>query len=305
MKTVVENREMEWLFKSTKAELECKIRFLPDKPEETIDSTLRACWLTASGSPKSSEEAVKHALPRLTRKQIRLFRQLIDKRLNNMPLAHITGRQSFIGIELLSDERALIPRKETEILGRKALELSHELADEKRKINVMDICCGAGNLGLVLAHLNHKSMVYATDLSHAAVALTKDNINFLNLHHRVLAEQGNLFSAFEKEYHYSNTDLIICNPPYISSLKVSKMHTEISDHEPVLAFDGGIFGTDIIEKFLCEAPKYLVAGGWIIFEVGVGQGDFMLLLCKRSNMYRDISSVTDESGNIRVILARK
>ena len=293
------------LFNKIKADLDLKLRFLSDKPEETIDSTLNACWFAASGFPKSAEEAVKQSLPELTEKQINILNRLIEQRLNHVPLAHITGRQSFMGIELLCDKRALIPRKETEILGRKALEISNDLAQKKEIIRVMDICCGAGNLGLALAYFNPKVVVYSSDLSQEAVELTKDNISFLNLNNRVQAMQGDLFSAFDKEDYYQNIDLIMCNPPYISTAKVAKMNTEISAHEPVLAFDGGMFGTKIIQKLIGEASKFLKKGGCLIFEVGVGQGEFMKRLGESLNNYNLVETVSDDHGNIRVILARK
>ncbi|MFS8081821.1 MAG: N5-glutamine methyltransferase family protein, partial [Ginsengibacter sp.] len=247
----------EELFMELKNSLNSRINFLQDKPEESLDSTIKACWLAASGFPKSTEEALKFPLPELTETQIKMLHLLLDKRMENIPLAHITGRQSFMGIEILSDNRALIPRKETEILGNKSLETSKRLAIEKQPVRIMDICCGAGNLGLAVAHYNPGAEILATDLSQKAVELTKDNISFLGLNNRVHAEKGDLFSAFDKKDYYGNIDLIICNPPYISSAKVLKMNTEISDHEPVLAFDGGMFGTKIIQRLIIEAPKFL------------------------------------------------
>lgn len=282
-----------------------KINLLGDKPEETIESSLKALWYAASGLPKSVEEAVKLELPELTEQQVILLNSLVEQRLNNIPLAHITGRQSFMGIELLSDRRALIPRKETEILGRKALELSVGIARKKQKVNIIDVCCGAGNLGLALAYYNADAVVSASDLSQEAVDLTRDNILFLNLNERIHANQGDLFSAFETDEYCGKTDLIVCNPPYISSAKVQKMTPEISDNEPVLAFDGGMLGTKIILKLIGEAPKFLTKAGWVIFEIGVGQGPFIMQLCERSEHYDQVESVSDDSGNIRVILARK
>ena len=282
-----------------------KINLLGDKPEETIESSLKALWHAASGLPKSVEEAVKLELPELTEQQVILLNSLVEQRLNNIPLAHITGRQSFMGIELLSDRRALIPRKETEILGRKALELSVGIARKKQKVNIIDVCCGAGNLGLALAYYNANAVVSASDLSQEAVDLTRDNILFLNLNERIHANQGDLFSAFETDEYCGKTDLIVCNPPYISSAKVQKMTPEISDNEPVLAFDGGMLGTKIILKLIGEAPKFLTKAGWVIFEIGVGQGPFIMQLCERSEHYDQVESVSDDSGNIRVILARK
>lgn len=296
---------VEELFIQLKNELDSRLSILEDKPEESVDSTLKACWHTASGTPKSAEEAIKFPLPELTELQVKKLHFLIGQRLENIPLAHITGRQNFMGIELLADKRALIPRKETEILGNKALEVSKHLAKEKKPVRVMDICCGAGNLGLAVAHYNRDVKIFATDLSGDAVELTKENISFLNLDNRVHSEQGDLFSAFDKNEHYETTDMIICNPPYISSSKALKMNSEISEHEPLLAFDGGMFGTKIIQRLIIDAPKFLVPGGWLLFEVGVGQGEFIMRLCRENNHYSKVDSLADAQNNIRVIIAQK
>jgi len=292
-------------FEKLKNEFESKFHFLDDKPEESVDSTIRACWHAASGSPKSAEEALKFPLPELTETQLKILQLLIGQRLENIPLAYITGRQNFMGIELLADKRALIPRKETEILGGKALDISKSLSKDKHPLRVMDVCCGAGNLGLAIAWHNPEVEVFAADISEDAVELTKDNISFLDLNHRVHVEKGNLFSAFDKKEYYRSIDLIICNPPYISSAKVSKMNSEISNHEPALAFDGGMFGTKIIQGLINQAPKFLNEGGWLLFEVGLGQGDFIMRLCGETNQYNSIESVSDSRGNLRVIAARR
>jgi release factor glutamine methyltransferase len=293
------------LFNKISNDLKDKIHFLEDKPEETVETTLRALWLTASGLPVSAENSVNVSIPELTDQQVNLLYQLIDLRLNNTPLAHITNRQSFMGIELLSDKRALIPRKETEILGRKALEIANRLSGSRGKINIIDACCGSGNLGLAVACFNPDCIVYATDLSQEAVDLTMDNITFLHLNQRVHAKQGDVLSAFGTDDFYGKIDLIICNPPYILSSKVQRMDTEISSNEPVLAFDGGMLGIKIIQKLISEAPKLLSIEGWLTFEVGVGQGDFIIKLCEKSQSYKNIQSVSDHAGNIRVVVAQK
>jgi len=293
------------LFSKISEDLKEKIHFLEDKPEETVETTLKALWLTASGLPVSAEGSLSIPIPDLTEEQTKDLYRLIALRLNNTPLAHITNRQSFMGIELLSDKRALIPRKETEILGKKALELANMLTGSRGKINIIDACCGSGNLGLAVACFNPDCNVYATDLSREAVDLTQDNISFLNLNMRVQVKQGDLLSAFETDEFLGKIDLIICNPPYILSSKVQKMDTEISSNEPVLAFDGGMLGIKIIQKLIAEAPKFLRSEGWLVFEVGAGQGDFIIKLCEKSQSYKKIESVSDQAGNIRVIVANK
>jgi release factor glutamine methyltransferase len=293
------------LFGELKKKYGDKLNFLDDKPEETLDSSLKALWHMAYGNPMSAESVVELPLPELTDLQVDLLNQLIAERISNKPLAHITGRQKFLGIDFICDSRALIPRKETEILGRKAIELALQLTQKDTNIVVVDVCCGAGNLGLAIAINFPDAIVHATDISQDAIDLTLENISFLNLEQRVTAVQGDLFSSVENEKFISRTSLIVCNPPYISTGKVKIMNPEILGKEPALAFDGGMFGTKIIQKLIIEAPKFLITGGWLVFEVGAGQGEFILKLCQRSELYQKVEPTFDKDGQIRVISAMK
>jgi release factor glutamine methyltransferase len=292
-------------FDRIKAYLECKLRLQNDKPEENIDSTVKALWFKAAGIPVSAEKSLTLSLPDLSENQLTVLNELIKLRIENIPLAYITGRQNFMGIELLSDKRALIPRKETELLGKKTFALLKEMSGSDKKLSIMDVCCGSGNLGISIAYFNPNCVVYASDLSNDAVELTKENISLLNLNHKVFAAQGDMMSAFEKDEYYQTFDLIVCNPPYISSSKVTKMDIEISMNEPKIAFDGGMLGTKIIQKLIHDAPKFLTEQGWLAFEVGSGQGQFIAQLCERSDGFSKIETDIDDSGIIRVISARK
>ncbi|GAO31672.1 peptide chain release factor N(5)-glutamine methyltransferase [Geofilum rubicundum] len=292
------------LFLELQMELATQIRFLADKPEETVESTLKALWNMAAGHPVSAVKAMQTELPLLTEEQVQLLQQLIQRRISNTPLAYISGRQSFMGIEMLVDKRALIPRKETELLGLKALELSQQSAANKKPVIILDVCCGAGNLGIALAAYNPHCQVYSTDLSNEATELTLENIQLLKLSHRIEVRQGDLFSAFESKNFYNKSNLIVCNPPYITSSRVDKMTEEIAGNEPPLAFDGGMLGISIIQKLLRESPKFLAPEGWLAFEVGAGQGNFVLQLLKKSEVYTALESLCDHSGTIRVIVAQ-
>jgi release factor glutamine methyltransferase len=293
------------LFQSISNNLTDTLHLLEDKPEETTESTLKALWFSAAGYPVSAEGSLKLPIPDLAENQIEKLHQLIQLRLKGVPLAHITNRQNFMGIELMSDKRALIPRKETELLGRKALELSEKIVRSQGKCNLIDVCCGSGNLGIAIAKYNSDCMVYSTDLSDEAVHLAQDNVNLLNLNNRVKVKQSDLLTAFETEDYYNKIDLIVCNPPYISTTKVQKMDSEISSNEPVLAFDGGMLGIKIIQKLISDAPQFLTNQGWLIFEVGAGQGNFIAQVCERTTLYQKINLIPDKSDIIRVISVQK
>ena len=293
------------LFNQLLAELTGKLKFLPDKPEETASNTLRALWFAAAGAPKSAQLAEQGDLPRINPQQESKLRDYLQSRIAGVPLAHLTGRQQFMEIELLAGPEALVPRKETEILGHATVKLLHELASRKKQINVIDVCTGAGNLAVAYAIKQPVTRVFAADLSADAVALAKRNVKFHQLEERVEIREGDLLSPFASEEFYASVDLLSCNPPYISSAKVDKMHTEISEHEPRLAFDGGPFGIKIVQRLINEAPKYLRESGWLVFEVGLGQGPAMVQRLEKNQNFCEVCSTKDEQGEIRVIMARR
>lgn len=279
-----------------------QLTILADKPEETIEVTLKALWLMAAGHPHSAAVAAELELPSLdTDREQKLF-DLVTDRLSGIPLAHITGRQQFMGIELLAGEGALIPRKETEILGRVAMEILQQVAKQQDKIIFMDVCTGAGNLIVSLAVQIPQVRGYAADLSADAVALARQNVSFHQLENRVEVREGDLLSPFDHVDFYHKVDLLLCNPPYISTTRVTEMPEEISEHEPRLAFDGGPFGIKILNALMTQAPRYLKPRGWLAFEVGLGQGDAIVKRMKKT--YSNVQTAVDKNGMIRVVMAQ-
>lgn len=293
------------LFEHLKNEYNAHMSFLDDKPEENIETTLKACWLAASGLHVSAETSATLSLPQLDENQLQSFSDYLRQRRNQIPLAHITGRQNFMGIEFLSDKRAMIPRKETEVLCRKGLQISHQLSKGSAQVRILDVCCGSGNIGLSIAHYNRSVHVFSTDISEDAISLTLDNAGFLELTNYIMAIQGDLFEAYMNQASTEKVDMIISNPPYISSNKVDKMHEEIRYHEPAPAFDGGRFGMDIIQRLILESPSYLKKDGWLLFEVGSGQGEFAMELCRRSDEYKNVMPIPDHRGVTRGVMAQK
>jgi len=275
---------------------------LEDKPEETSETTLKALWLTAAGNPKSVETAAQCKLPSLTFEQEQKLAKLIDKRLEGVPLAHITGRQQFMDVELLASSEALIPRKETEILGRQAQQILSQLACQQTKIILMDVCTGAGNLIVSLSVKIPEVQGYAADLSEDAVNLAQKNVALHKLQQRVEVCAGDLLSPFDNEKFYHKVDVLLCNPPYISSGRVSEMAREISEHEPRLAFDGGPFGIKILNSLMKQAPQFLKPGGWLLFEVGLGQGESIVKRMNKS--YFNVQTADDANGEIRVVMGQ-
>jgi release factor glutamine methyltransferase len=276
---------------------------LPDKPEETPESTLRALWYTAAGEPRSAQAARLGDLPALDGAALAALDALIDQRLAGVPLAHLTGRQHFIEIEMLAAPAALVPRKETELLGRAAIDLVCEAGGGTA--TVVDVCTGCGNIALAVARHVPGAHVFGADLSEEAVALARRNAAWLGLDQRVEFRAGDLLAPFDDAAFIGRVDLLTCNPPYISSAKVGQMAAETAGHEPRLAFDGGPLGVTILMRLLQEAPRFLRAGGWLAFEVGLGQGPALVRRLKAAGAWNEVREMTDDNGAVRAIAARR
>ena len=292
------------LFRRCLHRLELGLKILPDKPDETAINTLSALWHTAAGQPISVQRAATEVLPELNQAEIARLHALLRDRLNGRPLAYLTGRQQFMGVELFATADALIPREETELLGFAALSRLRGIVRERGHATVIDVCTGSGNLALALAWHEPCARVWASDLSEEAVSLARRNLALLGLADRVEFHTGDLLAPFDTPEFHGSVDLLICNPPYISSGKVEGMPPEIIAHEPRIAFDGGPLGIKFLLRLISDAPRFLREGGWLAFEIGLGQGPGILKRIEQSGIYADVSEIADKSGQIRAIMAR-
>lgn len=284
--------------------LESSVSFAPDKPEETVESTLAALWLTAAGQPASAARAIELELPALDEAQRTTLATLIESRRAGIPLAHLTGRQRFMGLELQVSPAALIPRAETELLARRALDKLPS-PTSNGEVLILDICTGSGNLALALASHCPQARVFGADISEAAVALATENAGQLGLADRVTFAAGDLFAPLATMNVAGRADVVVCNPPYISSAKVGNMAEEIAAHEPRAAFDGGPLGISIVERVMREAADFLKPGGWLGFEIGLGQGRGLRKRLERLPHYEAVEEVVDAQGEIRALFARR
>jgi release factor glutamine methyltransferase len=274
---------------------------LPDKPQETPHATLRALWFKAAGVPVSVERSADGPLPFLSPEAVQTLEDLVADRLSGTPLAYLTGRQRFMGIELLASPDALIPRQETELLAQAALEKLQDLMSERGAAIVLDICTGGGNLALALAVHGPPCSIFGSDISPEAVALARRNANLLEACDRVEFRTGDLFAPFDEERFHNSVDLIVCNPPYVSSGKIERMPREIVDFEPRLAFDGGGFGVSILFRLLADAPRFLRPSSWLYFEIGAGQGPAILRRMESSAAFAHTGAVRDRDGTVRAV----
>ena len=279
---------------------------LPDKPEENAEATVRALWHKAAGLAVSVERACELELPRLDEAGEVRLKALIDKRLQGTPLAHLTGRQRFMGIDFIVDARALIPRKETELLGHTVLHLIDEMVlDGKDHVWIVDLCTGSGNLACALAFHQPRVRVIGSDISIPALTCACDNSRMLGLDDRVRFVAGDLLEAFCACRCKDDLSMIVCNPPYISNGKLEKLPEEIIGHEPREAFAGGPLGVSILNRLVKDGAAFLAGGGWVCCEVGMGQGAWLAQRFERTRNFQRVETFCDRHGNIRVVAAQR
>lgn len=212
------------------------------------------------------------------------------------------GRVTFLGLELLVGRDALIPRAETELLGREAIAL---LGSNSAPQRVVDMCCGTGNLGLAIAHRCPHASVLASDLTDGTVELARRNVERLGLGTRVQIFQGDLFEPLRATLAPNSLDLIVCNPPYISTGRLEGERSFLLSHEPREAFDGGPYGLSIHQRVIREAVTYLKPGAPLLFEFGLGQDKQLALLFKRARAFLEPRFITNQEGAPRVVIATK
>jgi release factor glutamine methyltransferase len=216
------------------------------------------------------------------------------------------GHQTFLGIDLLCGPGALVPRPETELLGRTAIEKAQAAGPSPR---VIDVCCGAGNLGCAIATLVPGARVWMTDLTDGCVGWTRRNVEHLGLGDRVTVRQGDLFAGLADAGPDGTSldgtiDVIVCNPPYISTGRLAGDRAGLLEHEPREAFDGGPYGLTIHQRVLKEALPLLKPGGWLLFEIGEGQDRQIALLFQRARAYDAIDLARNAAGTPRVAFGR-
>jgi len=297
--------EQKQLFSDLLQRLEKDLIVLSDKSEENADNTLRALWHTAYGTKVSPITAEKLTLPILMLSQILSLEESVKNRLQDMPLAHLTERQHFMGLDYILTKGLYIPRKETELLAKTAIDsIKNDFAPET-DMALLDLCTGIGTVALAIAHYCQNTKVYGSDIYAPAISAAKINALHFSLADRAVFFEADLFDPFVSLDLKDKTSLIVSAPPYISSSKVKLMTNEIAGHEPQEAFDAGPFGLSVFNKLISVAPEYLCVNGFLIFECGLGQGEFLASRISKNERYGEVTQVCDENGNVRVIKAQK
>ena len=176
------------------------------------------------------------------------------------PLQYLLGNWDFFGTTLKTDSRALIPRPETELLVAKALDFLHTKDKGDSPLAVLDMCTGSGCIAVAIAaHYNGNINITAADISANTLSLAQEN----GAKYGITFVQSDLFENITGQY-----DLIISNPPYITSTEMEELAPNVHDFEPHLALHGGTDGMDIYRQLVPKSLAHIKPGGALYLEIG-------------------------------------
>ena len=282
---------------------------MSDNNSASLQNHITALIVSVAGSHAENEAAeIIEASRRLkSDDQESLALDMAQKRADGAPLGLVTGRQSFLGVQLLTRPDVLAARSETELLGSEVIALLRTLEtdDPEQQLRMIDMGCGSGNICCASAVAVTRLRVWASDLTESCAALTSDNVAMNGLQERIEVSQGDLFEPLSGKGLEGTIDVVEMNPPYIASSSLEKQRAELLRHEPREAFDGGPYGISIQTRLIREAAVFLKAGGHLFFEFGVGQSRQVKALVDRSKLYSDIRFVADANGEPRVAILKK
>ncbi len=254
------------------------------------------------------------------------FRELIKQRAAGKPVAYLVGHREFFSLPFSVTPDVLIPRPDTELLVVRALDIAkpqprvndpperdpNDDAPEThapkptpallKPITIADVGAGSGIVAVTLAkHLPHANITMI-DVSPAALKVAQGNAERTKVSDRIEAIESDLFAAVPADRKF---DLIVSNPPYITSAEMQQLAVDVRRYEPTLALDGGPEGTTVIERLIPQAAERLRPGGWLLMEISptiVGRVEQLLEVDPR--LHREPTQ-KDIAGLARVVQARR
>ena len=223
---------------------------------------------------------------------------LVDRVKAGEPLAYILNQWEFYGLQLYVDSNVLIPRDDTCAVTSLAIQKALFLDKGPR---ILDLCTGSGCIGLAIASRVKDARVTLADISKEALAIAKKNTVLNHMTGRVSCVQSDALgrpSAFLGKF-----DMIVSNPPYITTQEMAELPDSVRDFEPHLALHGGTDGLDFYRSIVENYTEALKPGGYLCFEFGMGQGDGVCRILE-DNGYTILERTRDYNDRERAVIAQ-
>lgn len=222
---------------------------------------------------------------------------LAERRAQGEPLARLTGRREFWSLDFALSPETLVPRPETETLVEAVLSL---FPDRSAPLRLLDLGTGSGALLAALLSEYPAAFGVGVDLAPGAARQARANLAALGFAARAAVLVGHWGEALTGGF-----DLVVSNPPYIPSTDIPALQREVRTHDPLLALDGGPQGLDAYRALSLALPGLLVAGGYAVLELGIGQERQVAGLLTAAGLSVEGPARADLAGIARAMIARK
>jgi release factor glutamine methyltransferase len=274
-----------------------------------------ARWMVERVSGYDGVELVMGEHETATAPAIQHLDDMLERRAKGEPLQYVLGRWDFLGIDLLVDRRVLVPRPETEVVARVAIDEVVRLGARRgshdpwgagaTSFAVADLGTGSAAIALALASELPDAEVWATDVSADALAVARANIAGAgSAATRVRLEQGSWFAALP-DHLRGGLRLVVSNPPYVAEHEVRDLPPDVADWEPHLALVSGPSGLEAIETIVAEAPAWLDPDGSVlVVELAPHQADAARALAEATG-FDAVDIVRDLADRDRALVARR
>jgi release factor glutamine methyltransferase len=235
----------------------------------------------------------------LTRDEAERLEGFARRRVAGEPIARIVGLKEFWGLPLKLSPATLVPRPDTETVVEAALEMLRAQSKHYSPLRIADLGTGSGAILLALLSELPDGFGVGTDISVPALRTARDNARRLGFMARAAFVGCDYAEALSGPF-----DLIVSNPPYIRSAQIASLDTEVRDHDPYPALDGGFDGLDAYRRIASQASRLLAPGGILVMEVGDGQSGDVQALLAAAGVTPEGAPKSDLAGIPRAVMGR-
>ena len=235
-----------------------------------------------------------HPEQKVSTSQQRKFANMLNRRVNGVPIAYLTGQKEFYKLNFLVDNNVLIPRPDTEVLVEEAIHIGRAMskATPDRKTTVVDVGTGSGCIAISLAKYLPWIKLYMTDISEKALSVAKKNAALHKMTKKITFVKGDLLSPFRDKVQF---DLVCANLPYLTTNETKNL-----PHEPKTALHGGKLGLELLDRLIQQLPKRLAPGGMALLEIAPSQVKAVDYFVEKSLPDKKVLFIKDLSGRNRV-----
>lgn len=268
-------------------------------PTEGANASNVARELVCAASGKTAEQMIADRELYASEEICALTESFVRRFLKGEPMPYILGEWDFYDMTLVVTPDVLIPRDDTMVVTELAIKKALFLEQNPR---ILDLCTGSGCIGLAIAKRVRDARVTLSDVSPAALRVARRNMLNQRLAGRVTCIPVDVRKPAQE--FLGTFDMIVANPPYVTTEEMKQLDPSVRDFEPHLALDGGEDGLDFYRAIIKNFTPVLAAGGYLCLEFGMGQEDAICRLLRRGG-YEIVELRKDTAEITRAVLAQK